>query len=35
VPADAMAVERGTQNNREGGAARYREMKTRGKKKDG
>ena len=35
VPADAMAVERGTQNNREGGATRYRELKTRGKKKDG
>jgi bifunctional UDP-N-acetylglucosamine pyrophosphorylase / glucosamine-1-phosphate N-acetyltransferase len=32
VPADAMAVERSPQNNREGGAARYREMKTRGKK---
>jgi bifunctional UDP-N-acetylglucosamine pyrophosphorylase/glucosamine-1-phosphate N-acetyltransferase len=31
VPADAMAVERGQQTNREGGAARYREMKTRGK----
>jgi hypothetical protein len=26
-------VERGTQNNREGGARRYREMKTHGKKK--
>ena len=35
VPADAMAVERSTQNNREGGATRYRELKTRGKKKDG
>jgi bifunctional UDP-N-acetylglucosamine pyrophosphorylase/glucosamine-1-phosphate N-acetyltransferase len=35
VPADAMAVERSAQNNREGGAARYREMKTRGKKKEG
>ena len=33
VPADAMAVERSTQNNREGGATRYRELKTRGKKK--
>jgi len=31
VPDDAMAVERSPQNNREGGAARYREMKTRGK----
>jgi bifunctional UDP-N-acetylglucosamine pyrophosphorylase/glucosamine-1-phosphate N-acetyltransferase len=31
VPADAMAVERGQQTNREGGAARFREMKTRGK----
>jgi bifunctional UDP-N-acetylglucosamine pyrophosphorylase / glucosamine-1-phosphate N-acetyltransferase len=35
VPADAMAVERSTQNNREGGATRYRELKTHGKKKDG
>jgi bifunctional UDP-N-acetylglucosamine pyrophosphorylase/glucosamine-1-phosphate N-acetyltransferase len=34
VPADAMAVERSPQNTREGGAARYREMKTRGKKKE-
>jgi len=33
VHADAMAVERSTQNNREGGATRYRELKTRGKKK--
>ena len=32
VPDDAMAVERNQQNNREGGAARYREMKMRGKK---
>ena len=32
VPDDAMAVERSPQNNREGGAVRYREMKTRGKK---
>jgi bifunctional UDP-N-acetylglucosamine pyrophosphorylase / glucosamine-1-phosphate N-acetyltransferase len=32
VPDDAMAVERSPQNNREGGAKRYREMKTRGKK---
>jgi len=32
VPDDAMAVERGQQTNREGGAARYREVKTRGKK---
>src|SRR3954451_8277909 len=32
VPDDAMAVERSPQNNREGGAARYREMKTGGKK---
>jgi bifunctional UDP-N-acetylglucosamine pyrophosphorylase/glucosamine-1-phosphate N-acetyltransferase len=31
VPDDAMAVERSPQNNREGGAARYRELKTRGK----
>jgi bifunctional UDP-N-acetylglucosamine pyrophosphorylase/glucosamine-1-phosphate N-acetyltransferase len=31
VPADALAVTRGQQNNREGGATRYREMKTRGK----
>jgi bifunctional UDP-N-acetylglucosamine pyrophosphorylase/glucosamine-1-phosphate N-acetyltransferase len=35
VPADAMAVERSPQNNREGGAIRYRELKTRGKKKEG
>jgi bifunctional UDP-N-acetylglucosamine pyrophosphorylase/glucosamine-1-phosphate N-acetyltransferase len=32
VPDDAMAVERSPQNNREGGATRYREMKMRGKK---
>jgi bifunctional UDP-N-acetylglucosamine pyrophosphorylase/glucosamine-1-phosphate N-acetyltransferase len=32
VPDDALAVERGTQTTREGWAARYREMKTRGKK---
>jgi bifunctional UDP-N-acetylglucosamine pyrophosphorylase/glucosamine-1-phosphate N-acetyltransferase len=31
VPDDALAVERSTQNNRSGGAARYREMKTRNK----
>ena len=31
VPDDAMAVERSPQNNREGGAARYREMKMRAK----
>jgi bifunctional UDP-N-acetylglucosamine pyrophosphorylase/glucosamine-1-phosphate N-acetyltransferase len=31
VPDDALAVERSPQNNREGGAVRYREMKTRGK----
>ena len=31
VPDDALAVERGEQNNRAGGARRYREMKTRGK----
>jgi bifunctional UDP-N-acetylglucosamine pyrophosphorylase/glucosamine-1-phosphate N-acetyltransferase len=31
VPDDAMAVERSPQTNREGGAARYREMKTRSK----
>jgi bifunctional UDP-N-acetylglucosamine pyrophosphorylase/glucosamine-1-phosphate N-acetyltransferase len=29
---DAMAVERSPQSNREGGAARYREMKMRAKK---
>ena len=32
VPDDAMAVERSPQNNREGGAARYREIKMRKKK---
>lgn len=32
VPDDAMAVERSPQNNREGGARRYREMKLRSKK---
>lgn len=32
VPDDAMAVERSPQNNREGGAKRYREMKLRSKK---
>lgn len=31
VPDDAMAVERNQQTNREGGAKRYREIKTRGK----
>jgi bifunctional UDP-N-acetylglucosamine pyrophosphorylase/glucosamine-1-phosphate N-acetyltransferase len=31
VPDDAMAVERSPQSIREGGAARYRELKTRGK----
>jgi bifunctional UDP-N-acetylglucosamine pyrophosphorylase / glucosamine-1-phosphate N-acetyltransferase len=31
VPDDAMAVERSQQTNREGGAKRYRELKTRGK----
>jgi bifunctional UDP-N-acetylglucosamine pyrophosphorylase / glucosamine-1-phosphate N-acetyltransferase len=35
VPDDAMAIERSPQNNREGGAARYREIKTRGKKPKG
>ncbi|MCK1636345.1 bifunctional UDP-N-acetylglucosamine diphosphorylase/glucosamine-1-phosphate N-acetyltransferase GlmU [Bradyrhizobium sp. 157] len=36
VPDDAMAVERSPQSNREGGAARYREMKLRAKaKKEG
>ena len=36
VPDDAMAVERSQQTMREGGATRYREMKTRDKKpKDG
>ena len=32
VPADALAVERGQQTNREGGASRFREIRTRGKK---
>jgi len=32
VPDDAMAIERSPQNNREGGAKRYREMKMRAKK---
>jgi len=32
VPDDAMAIERAAQTIREGGAARYREIKTRGKK---
>jgi bifunctional UDP-N-acetylglucosamine pyrophosphorylase/glucosamine-1-phosphate N-acetyltransferase len=32
VPDDAMALERSPQTIREGGAARYREMKTSGKK---
>ena len=32
VPDDAMALERSEQTIREGGAARYREVKTRGKK---
>jgi len=32
VPDDAMAVERSPQTNRDGGAKRYREMKTGGKK---
>lgn len=31
VPDDAMAIERNQQTNREGGAVRYREVKTRGK----
>lgn len=35
VPDDAMALERSEQTIREGGAARYREMKTRDKTKDG
>jgi bifunctional UDP-N-acetylglucosamine pyrophosphorylase/glucosamine-1-phosphate N-acetyltransferase len=35
VPDDALAVERSPQTNREGGAARYREMKTRNKKPKG
>jgi bifunctional UDP-N-acetylglucosamine pyrophosphorylase/glucosamine-1-phosphate N-acetyltransferase len=35
VPDDALAVERNQQTNREGGAARYRELKTRDKKPKG
>jgi bifunctional UDP-N-acetylglucosamine pyrophosphorylase/glucosamine-1-phosphate N-acetyltransferase len=35
VPDDALAVERNQQTNREGGAKRYREIKTRGKKPKG
>jgi bifunctional UDP-N-acetylglucosamine pyrophosphorylase/glucosamine-1-phosphate N-acetyltransferase len=35
VPDDALAVERTPQTNREGGAKRYRDMKTRGKKPKG
>jgi bifunctional UDP-N-acetylglucosamine pyrophosphorylase/glucosamine-1-phosphate N-acetyltransferase len=35
VPDHALAVERSPQTNRESGAARYREMKTRGKPKKG
>jgi bifunctional UDP-N-acetylglucosamine pyrophosphorylase / glucosamine-1-phosphate N-acetyltransferase len=35
VPDDAMAVERSQQTNREGGATRYRELKTRDKKPKG
>jgi bifunctional UDP-N-acetylglucosamine pyrophosphorylase / glucosamine-1-phosphate N-acetyltransferase len=31
VPDHVLAVERSPQNNREGGAKRFREMKTRGK----
>jgi len=31
VPDDAMAVERSQQVNREGGAKRYRELKTQAK----
>src|SRR5437588_11768958 len=33
VPDDALAVERSQQTNREGGAKRYRELKTKGKPK--
>jgi bifunctional UDP-N-acetylglucosamine pyrophosphorylase/glucosamine-1-phosphate N-acetyltransferase len=32
VPDDAMAIERSKQSIREGGAARYREVKAKGKK---
>jgi bifunctional UDP-N-acetylglucosamine pyrophosphorylase/glucosamine-1-phosphate N-acetyltransferase len=35
VPDDALAVERSPQTNREGGAKRYRELKTRDKKPKG
>jgi len=35
VPDDALAVERNQQTNREGGAARFREIRTRGKKPKG
>jgi bifunctional UDP-N-acetylglucosamine pyrophosphorylase/glucosamine-1-phosphate N-acetyltransferase len=35
VPDDAMAVERSPQTNREGGAKRYREMKTQNRKPKG
>src|ERR1700687_371473 len=35
VPDDAMAIERGQQTNREGGATRYRELKTGGKPRKG
>jgi len=35
VPDDALAVERSEQTNREGGAARYREMKTKAKASTG
>jgi bifunctional UDP-N-acetylglucosamine pyrophosphorylase / glucosamine-1-phosphate N-acetyltransferase len=35
VPDNALAVERSQQTNRDGGAARYRELKTRGKPKKG
>ena len=35
VPDDAMAVERSPQTNREGGATRYRELKTGDKAKEG
>jgi bifunctional UDP-N-acetylglucosamine pyrophosphorylase / glucosamine-1-phosphate N-acetyltransferase len=35
VPDDAMAVGRSPQTNREGGATRYRELKTGGKAKEG
>jgi bifunctional UDP-N-acetylglucosamine pyrophosphorylase/glucosamine-1-phosphate N-acetyltransferase len=35
VPDDAMALERSSQTNKEGGAVRYREVKTKGKKPKG